>query len=39
MDPDFYLVSNQIFQDLSYLKNLNQVTLEYLVSSAKEDYS
>lgn len=34
MDADFFIISNQIFQDLSYLKSLNQVTLEYLVSAA-----
>jgi len=32
MDADFYVISNQIFSDLSYLKSLNQVTLEYMVS-------
>lgn len=34
MDPDFFVIPNQIYQDLSYLKSLNQVTLEYLVSDS-----
>lgn len=32
MDPDFYMLSQQVYSDLSYLKSLNSITLEYLVS-------
>lgn len=35
MDADFFIISNKIFQDLSFLKSLNQFTLEYLVSVYK----
>ena len=31
MDPNFYKISNEVYQDLSYLRVLNAVTLEYLV--------
>jgi len=31
MDPDFYMLSQQVYSDLSYLKSLNAITLEYLV--------
>ena len=33
MDPDFYMLSQQVYSDLSYLKSLNAVTLEYLVGN------
>ena len=33
MDPDFVQITNQVYNDISYLKALNQVTMEYLVSS------
>ena len=31
MDQDFIQVSHSVYSDISYLKSLNQVTLEYLV--------
>ena len=32
MDPDFLDISNQVYSDLSYLKSLNPLALQYLVS-------
>ena len=31
MDAELIEISQQVYSDLSYLKSLNQVTLEYLV--------
>ena len=37
MDANFYKLSNEVYQDLSYLKALNAITLEYIVGEVSRN--